>query len=254
MSSKNLRNKSRQRRDNNVDNDNDDNDNDQMTSNVVLNQYPDDDEAQDDDDDDDDNDNFELNLKIAMWDLRHCNPKRCTGRKLVRMKLCRCLKLGQKFSGIVLTPIATRCVSPSDRHIVDSDGIAVVDCSWNRIDTTPFHKMKGKNLRLLPFMVAANPVNYGTPCKLSCVEAIAATLWITGHVDYAKYYLGKFKWGPGFEKLNSDLLQQYSICENSEQIIQIQTKAMDDENQISEQTRNLDLPPSESSSSDDNGE
>ncbi|XP_027202935.1 18S rRNA aminocarboxypropyltransferase [Dermatophagoides pteronyssinus] len=257
--SKHLKNKSHRRHQNN----DDDDDDDQMTSNVVFNQRnpndnPDDDdedqsEEVDDDDIEDDNDadeNIECNIKIAMWDLQHCNPKRCTGRKLVRMNLCRCLKLGQKFNGIILTPIATRCVSPSDRSIVDNDGIAVVDCSWNRIDQTPFHKMKGRHLRLLPYMLAANPINYGTPCKLSCVEAIVATLWITGHIDLARFYIGKFKWGNGFEKLNAELFQKYSLCKNSEQIIEIQTKAMDI-NPIIEQTRNLDLPPSESSSDDD---
>lgn len=186
-----------------------------------------------------------LNIKVSMWDLKHCNPKRCTGRKLVRLGLCSLLKLGQRFNGIILSPIATQCVSPVDKDIVEKYGIAVVDCSWNRIEETPFHKMKGRHLRLLPYMLAANPVNYGTPCKLSCVEAISGTLEIVGLKDCSKVYLSKFKWGNSFKTLNETIFEKYSTCTNGEEILQIQNQIMND-NTTSDQNRNLDLPSTES--------
>lgn len=165
---------------------------------------------------------------VAMWDLNHCDPKKCSGRKLARHRLIKNLKLGQRFPGLVLTPVGTSCVNPMDREIMESSGLAVVDCSWAKIEETPFNRMKSPHPRLLPFLVAANPINYGKPCQLSCVEAIAAAMYITGMKQEATWYLSKFSWGHSFIELNLELLDKYATCKDSTEILEVQNKYLAD--------------------------
>nr|CAG4650531.1 EOG090X0EVF [Sida crystallina] len=188
---------------------------------------------------------------VAMWDLEHCDPKRCSGRKLARQSMVKILRLGQRFNGVVLTPVGEKCVSPGDRDVVKELGAAVVDCSWARISETPFNKMKSNNPRLLPYLVAANPVNYGKPCKLSCVEALAAVFYITGFPELARKYLDKFKWGKTFLDINSELLQKYSECKNSTEVVQVQNEHMKILEEERSRKSEIDLPPSDSEESSD---
>mmetsp|Transcript_51914 Transcript_51914/g.122830 ORF Transcript_51914/g.122830 Transcript_51914/m.122830 type:complete len:283 (-) Transcript_51914:23-871(-) len=168
-------------------------------------------------------------LPLAMWDFGQCDAKRCTGKKLSRAGWIRELKPSQRCRGraIVLTPDASQSVCPMDREVIISDGICVVDCSWNRVDEMPFHILKGGQPRLLPFLVAANPVNYGRPFKLTCVEAIAACLWIVGFPEETKLLLSKFKWGEGFLTLNSELLGAYAQCSDSASVVAAQQTFFD---------------------------
>ena len=117
-------------------------------------------------------------VRLAMWDFCQCDSKRCSGRKLLRLGVVQLLPLSRRlFPGIVLSAEGKQTLSPEDRDIVRDCGIAVIDCSWHCIDTTKMDKARGAHPRLLPFLIAANPVNYGKPIQLNCAEAIAAGLW-----------------------------------------------------------------------------
>lgn len=116
-------------------------------------------------------------------------------------------------------PKATLPVSPGDRDIVAMNGVAVVECSWARLDEVPFGKIASPNERLckrspnrcremlkvaslVPYLIATNPVNYGKPWRLNCVEALAAAFYITGFDTYAEQLLKPFGWGHAFIEVN----------------------------------------------------
>ncbi|XP_042493249.1 18S rRNA aminocarboxypropyltransferase-like isoform X5 [Macadamia integrifolia] len=144
-------------------------------------------------------------VQLAMWELRVSNG----------------------FGGIVLSPVGKQCVSREDQLLMKRKGLAVVDCSWACLSDVPFVKLRCAAPRLcmkstLPWLVAANPVNYGRPCQLSCVEALSAALIICGEAETANLLLDKFKWGHAFLSLNRQLLKAYSECANSADVISVQ--------------------------------
>lgn len=126
-----------------------------------------------------------------------------------------------------MSPNGKAPVCPDDREVVEQFGAAVVECSWARIDEIPFGRIGGKHERLLPYLVAANPVNYGRPWKLNCVEALAACFAITGHEDWAAEVLSHFSWGHAFLEINSELLEVYAGCTDAESVQRAQQAWLD---------------------------
>ena len=70
----------------------------------------------------------------------------------------------------------------------------------------------------VPYLVAANSVNYGRPWRLNCVEALAATFFICGHEDWAHEVVAHFSYGETFLEINSQLLKRYAACSSEEEI------------------------------------
>ncbi|QUC17175.1 uncharacterized protein UV8b_01416 [Ustilaginoidea virens] len=166
-------------------------------------------------------------FKAACWDLGHCDPKRCSGKKLMKLGLMRPLQLGQRHNGVVITPNGRQVVSPADRGLMDQFGAAVVECSWARTKEVQWNKVGGKCERLLPYLVAANTVNYGKPWRLNCVEALAAAFFICGHADWAAQVLAPFPYGRSFLDINSSILRRYAACRDAAEVKKTEAEWME---------------------------
>jgi pre-rRNA-processing protein TSR3 len=136
----------------------------------------------------------------------------------MRLGMMRELHVGQKFAGVVVSPKAKKIISKDDKELLEQYGAAVVEASWKRIDEVPFGRIGGKCERLLPYLVAANPTNYGRPWRLNCVEALASCFYICGHPEWAESILSTFSYGEAFLEINSALLKRYMACENEEEV------------------------------------
>ena len=186
-------------------------------------------------------------LQLRMWDFAQCDPKRCTGARLAKRGKFQRMNLKQHFRGLVLSPRGQVSVSPADTDILLTSGLSVIDCSWARLDEIPFAQMSSGVHRLLPFLVAANTVNYGRPSKLSCAEAAAATLYICGQRDAARYLLQDFAWGDEFFRINEAVLELYAACKDAAQVVQVQNEWLEAQERAQEaqHAEFMELPPSD---------
>ncbi|KAI0300060.1 hypothetical protein B0F90DRAFT_1630489 [Multifurca ochricompacta] len=167
-----------------------------------------------------------ITVPVAMWDFDHCDPRRCSGKRLARQRLITELRVGSRFRGVVLSPKATQVLSPADKDIIDKGGLAVVECSWARLSEIPFSKIASPHERLLPYLIATNPTNYGKPWRLNCVEALAAAFYLTGHDNWAERLLTPFGWGNSFYSVNRHLLERYRTCENAAGVTKVQEEIL----------------------------
>ncbi|HJK02359.1 MAG TPA: DUF367 family protein [Methanocorpusculum sp.] len=162
--------------------------------------------------------------KIALFAYRDnsCNPKKCTMKKLERFGMLRIVNRISQIpkSTLLLDPTAEVVLSPADCIWVHS--ITTIDCSWEVLKTANLRPWKGR--RALPFLVAANPVNFGKSFTLTSVEAFAATLYILDKKKQAKEILEKFHWGLNFLTLNAEPLAEYASAKDCTEILKIQSE------------------------------
>ncbi|MEA1984976.1 MAG: DUF367 family protein [Euryarchaeota archaeon] len=167
-------------------------------------------------------------IRLNIYHARQCDPKKCTGKKMARFKLARLFEKVNRIprGSILLDPFSDKALSPEDRGVQD---ITVLDCSWETVEAV-FPQLLKRQLRhrALPYLIAANPVNFGRPFKMNTVEAFAAALYIIGNKHQAEKILSKFNWGHTFLELNQEPLEEYCEAKNSEQIVNIQKEYMQD--------------------------
>jgi pre-rRNA-processing protein TSR3 len=148
-----------------------------------------------------------------------CDPRKCTVKKLEKAGF---LKIFTKISQVprntlLLDPTAEQALSQADRFV---KSLTVLDCSWVVLDTGQVSSWRIR--RALPFLVAANPVNFGKPCKLSSIEALAASLYIMGEKERAATILGKVSWGIRFLEVNREPLDLYATAKDSTEVVKFQ--------------------------------
>lgn len=165
-------------------------------------------------------------IKLFVYHANEDDPKKCTAKKLYKFGF---VKLETKINrtprnAILLNPFSKKSLSPEDKKIALKNGIISVDCSWENAENS-FNYLDKRNIsRALPFIIAANPVNYGKPFKLSTLEAFATALYILNYVETAEKMLNLYKWGPNFLTLNKEPLEDYRKSENSSQVIDLMKK------------------------------
>jgi pre-rRNA-processing protein TSR3 len=156
------------------------------------------------------------------------DPEKCTARRLAKFDLVGLHDSARATpSGIVLDPHAEQALSPADAGLDTAGRLVALDCSWETAEAEAF-RLDGAH-RALPFLVAANPVNYGTPFQLNTAEAFAGACCILGHRDLAEKLLSYFSWGHTFLELNEEPLRRYAECADSSEVVAVQQEYLDAE-------------------------
>ena len=152
------------------------------------------------------------------------DPEKCTARKLSRFDMASLHRSNRATPyGVVLDPFAEQALSPADRAVGDS--LVALDVSWETAEAEGVD-LSGEH-RALPYLVAANPVNFGRPFRLTTVEALAAALVILGEREHAEAIIAKFTWGETFLELNEEPLRRYAECEDSTEVVAVQQEYLD---------------------------
>ncbi len=175
-------------------------------------------------------------VPLHIIHLDQDDPKKCTARKLGSRNLATL-----HFSirrpprrGFLLDPSAGIILGPDDLPLINKGAsLVALDCSWKRLDES-LNQIRNISPRLegrtLPLVLAANPVSWGQPGRLSTAEALAMCLVLMHHDDQAERLLSPFSWGEQFFLLNAEPLSAYKYAKSRDDLIELQWEFFDKPN------------------------
>ncbi|WNY28487.1 hypothetical protein MmiEs2_06750 [Methanimicrococcus stummii] len=166
-------------------------------------------------------------VRLYLYYANQCDPKKCSGVKLSKFDLARKYEnINETPRGaILMDPTAEQALSRADNL---KKGIIVLDCSWEHAEEMfPLLEKFDLQRRALPYLLAANPVNFGRPFRLNSAEAFAAALYIMGRKEQAEKVMSKFNWGHSFIELNEEPLNDYAAAKNSTEVVEAQSYYID---------------------------
>jgi len=160
--------------------------------------------------------------KLFVLHLKQDDPSKCTASKLRRLGKVGFLSRHSQ-RGLLLDPYCDTSICRTDREKVLSEGFTAIDASWKKaVESFKGIRWRSDHRRALPYLVAANPTNYGIPVNLSTAEALAAGLFIVGLGEQAEDVMGSFRWGHSFFELNLRYLEAYRRADSSSGVVEAQ--------------------------------
>ena len=169
-------------------------------------------------------------MRVQVVYLAEDDPKKNTALRLSRHGKATILADARKVpdGAVLLNPFAKKALSAEDLQDMRRHGLVAVDCSWKSAEEA-FAPLLGRTRsRALPFLLAANPVNWGKPFRLSTAEALAAALYIAGEKRQARDLLSALPFHDQFWTLNHQPLEDYAAAPDSTAVVQAQWAYLDD--------------------------
>ncbi|MEA3203589.1 MAG: pre-rRNA-processing protein [Thermoplasmata archaeon] len=168
-------------------------------------------------------------IDVVVYHTSQDDPRKNTALRLEKTGKARLVdKVDQcPRHSVLLNPFAKKAVSREDLEDMRRHGLLALDCSWKQAEEA-FPVLLGQTRsRALPFLVAANPINYGKPFVLSTAEALGAALYIVGEARRARDLLSAVPFGPNFLELNRLPLEDYANCQTSAEVVAAQGNYID---------------------------